>query len=99
MPRQRHETAAQIIQGGVSRRENGGHHIIPTKHELKELVATNPRAVFFYATSKFPPQRGVTLVLNELKMGQKLVVVGPDPETRRDWYANIELTARGLKVT
>lgn len=97
MPK-RQDPTAQIIRGAVHHRAT--HDPIETKQELKELVADAPHRVEFYATAQFPPQKGMTLVLTDLKIGQKLVIVGPDPATKRDWSANVERKSSGqLRVT
>lgn len=91
------QDAAQIIQGGV--RKTSGE-LVATKHELKELVENSPHRVLFIATSKFPPQQGFTTLVSDLKIGQQLTIVGPDPAIDRDWYAKVERKSTGqLRVT
>lgn len=87
---------AQILQGGI--RHRGDH--LDTKAELKELVEDQPHRLEFYCTSQFPPTAGVTFMVSELKEGQLLTIVGPDPRHERKWYANIKRTPTGkLRVT
>lgn len=65
----------------------------PTKKALKEAVA-NGDEVTFMDTSAFG-NRGVVAAA-DLRPGD--VVVGPDPYSRRDWYANVKQTRNGLRV-
>lgn len=87
-----------IIQGGVMDDREGG--TIRTKKELKELAKERPHTVEFFATSSFDGGSANRFPLTRIPIGTKLVIVGPNPYTKRDWYANIEVTASGeIKVT
>jgi hypothetical protein len=86
-----------IVQGGVTCvGEDPGR--IPTKKRLKQLVASEPTKVMFYATSQAggPHYRGSVA---QLPLDIRLVVVGPNPQNARDWYAEIFWKNGKLKVT
>lgn len=87
------------IQGGVRYRATDGSWIKPpTKKRLKEVAASMPTQVEFYDTSQIDPNDIIRL--DQLATDVKLSVVGPDPFTKRTWYATIERTRTGeLKVT
>jgi hypothetical protein len=74
---------------------NVGQRGATTKKALREAVAANPESVMLYGTSPLGPQfEGETAA--DCPEGVKLAVVGPDPYTRRNWYATIE--NRGGKI-
>lgn len=69
---------------------------ITTKRELTRLVAEMPSEVVLYGTSGFngwPRHRA-----DDLPLGVRFSVVGPDPRTRR-WYATVERTDKGVRVS
>lgn len=68
----------------------------PTKKALKDEITANPTNVWFYGTSDFTPFKGNA---TELVVGYKYQVTGPDPYTNRKWYATVEKTAKGIKVS
>jgi hypothetical protein len=71
------------IQGGA-RFECAGRR---TKKALKETK------VELYATSSMGPQFSGTA--DQLPEDAEFNVVGPDPYTRRDWYATVKWGVRG----
>ena len=79
------------INGGV--RINGTP--IPTKTALKRAATDDPADVEFYSTSELGDQFHGRL--SDIPADTTLSVVGPDPYTRRTWYASI--TRKGQKVT
>jgi hypothetical protein len=78
---------------------------VPTKAKLKELVRTAQELeadeVVFFDQTSIVHDGGLpgTITLNDLKPGTVLVVVGPDPYTRRNWYANVERKNGKVKVS
>lgn len=69
---------------------------IPSKKALKTLIATTPANVTLYNTSGFNGQSGRTG--DNLDIGVKYTVVGPNPYTNRKWYATVERTEKGVTV-
>lgn len=67
---------------------NVGQRGATTKKALKQAVADNPASVQLYGTSPLGPQFSGTAA--ECPQEHKLTVVGPDPYSKRDWYATIE---------
>lgn len=65
-----------------------------TKKALKEAIAAGTEIVRFDKTAIDFDGAGY-LVTGDLTWGTKLSVVGPDPYTKRDWYATVELLANG----
>jgi hypothetical protein len=63
-----------------------GVHKPATKKALRELVASAPERVSFYDTSAFN-NRGTVGVADLSPID---VIVGPDPYTKRSWYANVK---------
>lgn len=72
---------------------------IPTKKALKELIAQTPENVILYSTDAFGANAGRTWKADKLDIGRKYTVTGPNPYTSRKWYATVELTAKGIKVS
>ena len=68
------------VQGGAKFSGN-------SKKSLKEAIKENPSRVFLYDTSAFGSK--FSGCATELPEGMKFNVVGPDPYTRRDWFATI----------
>jgi hypothetical protein len=66
---------------------------LPTKKALKERLTTNPARVYIDDPSIFNP-RGFSA--EEMKIGQREVVTN---HPKRSWFAQIERTATGFKVT
>ena len=79
---------------------NGGVLIngtpIATKTALKRAAATDPAGVQFYSTSELGGR--FEGPLSEIPAGITLSVVGPDPYTRRTWYASITRTGQKVAV-
>ena len=70
---------------------------VRTKTALKKMIKEDPASVTFDRTSAF--ERGF-INASEIPQGDTLVVVGPDPYTARNWYANVVKTATGtIKVS
>lgn len=71
-----------------------------TKKALKEAVETAPATVKFDYTS-FYPEEGMPRELNTTNIPEEvtLLVCGPDPYTKRRWYASACPTSDGVKVT
>jgi hypothetical protein len=70
-----------------------------SKKALKEAIASNPEAVVFYGTTEFgigPTYDGHGDTIPE---GVSLSVVGPDPYTKRNWYAQVVNTPKGPRVS
>jgi hypothetical protein len=68
----------------------------PTKSSFKELFRTHPELVVLYTTSAIEPSKEYTS--DELVIGVKYSVVGPNPYTSRKWYATVEKGQNG-KIT
>lgn len=72
---------------------------IPTKKALKELFATDAANVGLYATDVFGEFATMSWFGDNLEIGVKYSVAGPNPYTSRKWYATVEKTAKGIKVS
>jgi hypothetical protein len=79
-----------IIQGGAQAAPSG---VFRTKKALKDAIKATPAKVYLYATSNMGPQ--FNGLVTELPDGVTFLVVGPDPYSRRDWYANVKRSRRG----
>jgi hypothetical protein len=67
-----------------------------SKKALKEAVAADPSKVSAEATSFFGNEfRGP---ITDLPVGGKVVFVGPDPYTKRNFFGTLTRTATGFKV-
>jgi hypothetical protein len=62
-----------------------------TKKALRDAIASG-QTVHFDGTSMFDPP---SYDLSELLETEKLSVVGPDPYTKRSWYATVERKSDG----
>ena len=82
------------VNVGAKNRSDGSD--IPTKVALKRAIKENPDNVVLYGTSDFTPFTGSAV---NCVVGVKYSVTGPNPYNRRDWYATIERTAKGIKVS
>lgn len=58
-----------------------------TKKALREAVAADPSEVRLEATSMFGNEYDGSL--SDAPTGQTFYVVGPDPYTKRSWYAQV----------
>lgn len=67
-----------------------------SKKLLKELLKENPSAVTLFATSQMGPQYAGPA--SGLPDNVTFNVVGPDPYTKRDWYASVKKGASGNLV-
>lgn len=72
---------------------------IPTKAALKALIAERPQDVYLYSTDAFGPNRAKAWGADNLETGIKYSVAGPNPYTSRKWFATVEKTAKGIKVS
>lgn len=84
-----------IVQGGVHL--DSISMVVSTKKRLKEIVRDGAELLIFYSTSPMGPQFNGRIT--ELDENTTLLVVGPDPDTSRKWYANITHNEKGFKVT
>ena len=72
---------------------NGGVRNLRTKKSLKDAVKADPTAVTFYSTGMFGDQFNGPV--SDLPVGATLTVVGPDPYSKRDWYASVTRNGKG----
>ena len=65
-----------------------------TKKSLASAVKADPSKVRFQCTSEY----GTVFngAVSDMPKGATLSVVGPNPFTKRDWYASIAFTASGM---
>lgn len=91
-------TAKGVIMSylNVGARHHGGYRIQAKKH-LKEYLKADPASVTFDPTSMFDDQTEFDGA--HIPEGSKLTVVGPDPYSNRKWFATVERTAKGIKVS
>lgn len=68
-----------------------------TKTALR-LAVMQQGSVVFDHTEAFGPNAGSSTTVEQLPVGVTLVVTGPCPYTKRNWYANVTRTSDG-KVT
>lgn len=68
-----------------------------TKAALKRALAENPAGVEFDGTSPMGPQFSDMSGVN-VPEGMSLSVVGPDPFTKRNWYATVKVNVKTGKV-
>ena len=83
----------QFVQGGADFTVPSGAR--KTKSLLKKLLKEDPSQVYLYDTSAFGSKFSGSA--DSLPEGTTFNVVGPDPYTKRDWYASVEKTPRGIK--
>jgi hypothetical protein len=73
---------------------------VPTKKELKRILADAPDSVGFDSTEFLTATTGQTFSSANLPpAGAKLQITGPDPYESRRWYATVERTASGWKIS
>jgi len=90
-------TIMSYINVGASDRDGKR---IKTKKALKESLAQDPMSVLFDGTSNMGPQAFATYgSIAHLPAGDVLSVVGPDPYTKRTWYARVEVINGVVKVS
>lgn len=82
--------SVQYIQGGAEWRTNGGKK---TKTALRTAIKEDPSSVVLFATSQMGPQFNDSA--DKLPDDTVFNVVGPDPYTKRDWYASVQRNNRG----
>jgi hypothetical protein len=68
-----------------------------SKKAVKEAIAANPERVEIENTSLFGG--GFGGLATELKEGQSVTFVGPDPSRQRNFYGEIKKVRGVLKVT
>lgn len=66
-----------------------------SKKQVKELLLTQPEAVYLEATSTFGEYDGPASGLPE---GKTVYIVGPDPYTNRKFYGQIRKNGNGRLV-
>lgn len=70
-----------------------------SKSAFKAAIKDSPANVYLFSTTAVPGAEKWSGTADKLPDGMEFNVVGPDPYTRRDWYATVTKTARGkLKV-
>lgn len=62
-----------------------------TKKALREALRDTPHLVSFDGTSPLSPDGGRNYRADEVPAGTTLVVCGPDPYTKRNWWAQVVL--------
>lgn len=73
---------------------------IPTKKVLKQAIVTDPTRVILYSTDAFGANAGKRWNGDNLEIGVRYSVTGPNPYTSRKWYATVEKLANGtIKVS
>ena len=63
---------------------------VASKKRLKEMIKVDPTSMFDNQTHF----DGASI-----PAGVKLTVVGPDPQYDRRWYATVEVTSKGVRVS
>ena len=72
---------------------------IKSKKALKEALSQDLASVVFDGTSPMGPQDFAhPATVSALTDGHKLSVVGPDPYTKRSWYASVFLVDGKIRV-
>jgi hypothetical protein len=73
---------------------------VRTKKELREALTADPESVTFDVTSLHGELAGRTLAAVDVLAEPRWVlqVVGPDPYTRRNWYASVAAAYDHLTV-
>lgn len=69
----------------------------PSKRALKAALADDLGRVEFYTTSAFGP--AVSFTGGAIPQGAVLTVVGPNPYTKRSFYATVKVNERTGRVT
>lgn len=71
-----------------------------TKKALKEACINAPDSVGFDCTDFLGPFQDLTFTsIDPQPYDAKLTVCGPDPYSNRKWYATVEKTTNGWKVS
>jgi hypothetical protein len=84
------------VQGGAEfPLTNGSKN--KTKKALKDAIKADPSKVYMYDTSAFGSK--FSGPANALPEGVCFNVVGPDPYSRRDWYASVYKGRNGMVCT
>jgi hypothetical protein len=84
----------------VGVRDVNNNSDIPTKKELKGRIDTYPAKVELYATDAMTANAGLSWIADDLPVGVRFSVTGPNPYTSRKWYATVEKLANGtIKVS
>ena len=66
------------------------------KKELKEAIESNPASVSLERTSIFGDEYGGSIV--NMPGNKTVYIVGPDPYTKRSWYANLTRSGKSFKL-
>jgi len=73
---------------------------IKTKAALKAALSQDPESVEFDGTSPMGPQAfREPATIATLPEGHTLSVCGPDPYTKRNWFANVKVINGKIKVS
>lgn len=71
-----------------------------TKKALRDALTADPGLVQFDSTSMMGPRAGDIISATVADIGtDKMSVVGPDPYTKRNWYATVEVANGKVKVS
>jgi hypothetical protein len=73
-----------------------------SKKALREAIKADPSSVTFDSTAMAGARAGDMIKADpdDIGKGNTLSVAGPDPYTRRNWYASVQVSASGaLKVS
>lgn len=73
----------------------------PTKKALREALASAPETVTFDPTARHGSRSLETEIKATVEMigADKFEVCGPDPFTKRSWYATVEVRNGALRLT
>lgn len=89
---------AQWLNGGA--KDSSDNSDYKTKAALKREIADKATNVTLYVTDTFGPNAGNSFLSDELPIGVKFTVTGPNPYTSRKWYATVEKLPNGtVKVS
>lgn len=69
-----------------------------TKTALRNALRTAPDTVTFDVTDAFGEYAGKTLRASALPAGVAVQVCGPDPYTKRSWYARVDVGGQANAV-
>lgn len=83
----------KFVQGGARVKLEGKNF---TKTLLKARIKEDPSKVMLFSTSNMGPT--FTDSADKLPVGVKFLVVGPNPYSKRDWYATVKVGRNGKLV-
>jgi hypothetical protein len=84
---------SEWLNGGA--KLNSDNSDIPTKTALKRAIQNDAADVIIYVTDAFGPNAGKRGTADNLPVGVKFTVTGPNPYTSRKWYATVEKLQNG----